>query len=412
MTEIPRTLRRSPGEMFRPVPPARTTFVRGAAVGWALLAWVGCSDGGVGPGEGGDPPGESVALGLEVVTDAVSSPVYLTQPPGDDRRLFILEKQGRIRVMVDGQLRQTPFLDLAAETADDGERGLLGLAFHPRYAENGLLFVHHTDLNGNTRIVRYTAASPDQADPASATTILTVEQPFSNHNGGQLAFGPEGLLHIGLGDGGSAGDPGGNGQDPTTLLGAILRIDVDGGSPYAIPADNPFVGGGGAPEVWAYGLRNPWRFSFDRSKGDLWVGDVGQNEVEEISFQPAGSVAGTNFGWNVMEGTRCFQASSCDQTGLTLPVHEYAHTDGCSVTGGFVYRGAALPSLRGRYFFGDFCSGFIRSFVLEDDVATDVRDHSEHLGTVGSLSSFGQDGDGELYVLSLAGVVYRLVASE
>ena len=371
-----------------------------------LLFSTACSD----EGPTDPEPVEDGVLALELVTDAVASPVYVTSPPGDASRLFILEKAGRVRVVRDGVLLDDPFLDIADATSDAGERGLLGMAFHPDYADNGFVFVHHTDLDGDTRLLRYTASSEEEADPASATVLLQVTQPFSNHNGGQIAFGPDGMLYVGLGDGGSGGDPQGNGQDPSTLLGTLLRIDVDGGAPYAVPADNPFVSDpDGADEVWVYGLRNPWRFSFDALTGDLWIGDVGQNRVEEISLQPASSAGGENYGWNVMEGSLCYEADSCDTSGLTLPVHEYEHPEGCSVTGGYVYRGQAIPWLEGRYLFGDFCSGFVRSFVLSGGSAEDVQDHSGELGDVGSLVSFGEDAAGELYVVDIGGAVHRIV---
>lgn len=369
-----------------------------------VLAAAACDD------TAGTPPLEEGALTLELVTDQVSAPVYLTNPPGDDRRLFVLERAGRVRVILDGELLEEPFLDITDQTSSGGERGLLGLAFHPDYAVNGLIFVYHTDLAGDTHVVRYTAASDDLADAASAETVLQVQQPYSNHNGGQIAFGPDGYLYIGLGDGGSGGDPDGNGQDPTTLLGTILRIDVDSGTPYAVPADNPFASDpAGAGEVWVYGLRNPWRFSFDRVGGDLWIGDVGQASLEEISMQPASSAGGENFGWNVMEGTQCFEADSCDTGGLTPPVYEYSHDEGCSVTGGYVYRGAALPQLVGRYVFGDFCTGFIRTLLLGGGEVTDVVDVTDDLGTVEGLASFGEDSVGELYVVAIEGAVYRVV---
>lgn len=382
--------------------PRADRFVATVAVAFGL--W-GCSDAVLPPIEG--------ALALEVVTDQVTSPVGLASAPGDASRLFIVEKSGRVRVVQNGILASEPFLDITALTSTDGERGLLGLAFHPDYAVNRHVFVYYTDNAGDTRVARYTAATPDQADPGSAEIILAVDQPYSNHNGGHVAFGPDGYLYVALGDGGDGGDPDGNGQELGTLLGAIVRLDVDGGSPYAVPSDNPFVGTAGAsPEIWAYGLRNPWRFSFDRANGNLFIGDVGQGRLEEISVQRAGSGGGENFGWNVMEGTECFGAGSCDASGLTMPVYEYDHDDGCSVTGGYVYRGAALPQLAGRYFFGDFCSGFVRSFRYEGGSAVDVQDHTEDLGVIGGLASFGEDVDGELYLVDIEGVVYRLVATE
>lgn len=353
------------------------------------------------------------SLALEVVTDEVTSPVGLATAPGDASRIFVLEQPGRVRVIRDGALQPDAFLDITSETSADGERGLLGLAFHPDYDVNGYVFVSYTNNAGDTRVARYTAASPDAADPGSVETVLAVDQPYSNHNGGHIAFGRDGYLYVALGDGGDGGDPDGNGQDMATLLGSILRIDVDGGSPYAVPSDNPLAGtAGAAPEIWVYGLRNPWRFSFDRANGNLFIGDVGQSRLEEISVQNAGSGGGENFGWNVMEGTDCFAAGSCSTTGLTLPVYEYDHDEGCSVTGGYVYRGTALPQLAGRYFFGDYCTGFVRSFRYEGGAAVDVQDHTTDLGTIGGLSSFGEDATGELYLLDIQGIVYRLVAPD
>lgn len=361
-----------------------------------------------------NPVGPDPAAGasLEVVVDGLDGPLDLTSAPGEEDRLFVVERPGRIRVVDNGTLVEAPFLDITSITSEGGERGLLGLAFHPDYASTGTFFINHTNLAGDTRVVRYTVSpSGDAADPSSATELILVAQPFANHNGGQLAFGPDGMLYIGLGDGGSSGDPSGHGQNPSTLLGSILRIDVDGGAPYAIPPDNPFADGAdGAPEVWMYGLRNPWRFSFDASTGDIYVADVGQNEIEEVSVLSTAEAAGANLGWDVLEGTRCYDAETCDRTGLVLPAHEYTHDEGCSITGGYVYRGAALPELQGRYFYGDYCGGWIRSFRLgSDGSATDVTDHTEAFGSVGDLASFGVDAAGELYVLDLDGTVYRMV---
>ena len=357
-------------------------------------------------------PDPSAVASLELVVDGLDGPLDLTAAPGEEDRLYVVERPGRIRIVDDGTLVETPFLDITSITSEGGERGLLGLAFHPDYPSTGTFFVNHTNLAGDTRVVRYTVSpSGDAADPSSATELILVEQPFSNHNGGQLAFGPDGMLYIGLGDGGSSGDPSGHGQNPSTLLGSILRIDVDGGAPYAIPPDNPFADGAdGAPEVWMYGLRNPWRFSFDASTGDIYVADVGQNEIEEVSVLSAADAAGANLGWDVLEGTRCYDAETCDRTGLVLPAHEYTHDEGCSITGGYVYRGAALPQLDGRYFYGDYCGGWVRSFRLSSDgAATDVTDHTEAFGSVGDLASFGLDAAGELYLLDLDGAVYRMV---
>lgn len=352
---------------------------------------------------------------LERVADGLEQPVFVTAAPGDARRLFVVEQTGRIRVIRDGQLLAEPFLDLSSQVSTGGERGLLGLAFHPGYVVNGWFFVHYTDSSGDSRVVRYVVSSdPDVADSGAALEILSVDQPYTNHNGGMLAFGPfDGALYIGYGDGGGSGDPDDNAQDLGTLLGTIVRIDVSlsvPSEPYRIPAGNPFRGTPEAsPEIWAYGLRNPWRFSFDLANGDLWVADVGQNSWEEVSVLPGNEPGGQNLGWPRTEGTRCFRPSTgCNTTGLTRPVYEYAHSDGCSVTGGYVYRGSAVPSLRGRYLFADFCSGWVRSFLFENGRATDVRTHTT-LAPGGSVSSFGQDNAGELYVVTHEGGVYRIV---
>ncbi len=350
-------------------------------------------------------PGTTPPFRLEEVVSGLDSPVGLTAPAGDGR-LFIAEQRGRIRIVEAGQLVPVPFLDITDRVRSGGERGLLGLAFHPRFAENGYFFVDYTDASGDTRVERYrVGANAGVADPASATLVLTVSQPYSNHNGGQLAFGPDGYLYIGLGDGGSGGDPQGNGQNPGTLLGALLRIDVDGTPPYSIPADNPFAdGAGGRPEIWAWGLRNPWRFSFDRETRELYIGDVGQNQWEEVDVAPAGA-GGRNYGWNVREGVHCYGASNCATSGLTDPVLEYDHSQGCSITGGFVYRGARIPAIAGIYFYSDWCGGWIRSFRFRNGVADERRDWN--LPDIGRVSSFGQDAESELYVLTDRGIVYR-----
>jgi glucose/arabinose dehydrogenase len=284
------------------------------------------------------------------------------------------------------------------------------MAFHPDYDSNGLFYVDYTDTQGNTRVERYrVSADRNRADPNSATLILTVEQPFANHNGGLLMFGPDGMLYVGLGDGGSGGDPFRHAQNLGTLLGSLLRIDVDRAVPYAVPQDNPFVNRPGARgEIWAYGLRNPWRFAFDREGGMLYIADVGQNRWEEINAVPIGA-AGVNYGWNILEGSECFNASSCNREGLTLPVLEYPRTGGaCSVIGGFVYRGGRIPALRGHYFYSDYCAGFLKSFKLVDGKAEDHREWN--VGNLGQVLSFGEDAAGELYILSANGRVYRLGA--
>ncbi|MGD8737940.1 MAG: PQQ-dependent sugar dehydrogenase [Anaerolineae bacterium] len=361
-------------------------------------------------------PGDaaSVRIELEQITSGLDTPVGIAHAGDGSGRLFVIEKPGRIRVLQDGQLTDTPFLDISERvSASQSERGLLGLAFHPDYASNGFFYVNYTDLRGDTTVSRFAVGSdPGRADPASETVLLVVAQPAANHNGGHLAFGPDGYLYIGTGDGGGAGDRYGNGQNPQTLLGAMLRIDVDGGSPYAVPADNPFVGSPGVrDEIWSIGLRNPWRYSFDRLTGDLYIADVGQNIYEEVNVQPAGSSSGQNYGWPIMEGLHCYpDGSDCDPAGLTLPVAEYNHAQGCSVTGGYVYRGQAFPALSGIYLYGDYCSGRIWGLVRSGDGAW----QNAELGQADArISSFGQDESGELYLTDIAGgTLFRIIGQE
>ncbi len=347
--------------------------------------------------------------GLEEIASGLAFPVYLTSPPADER-LFVLEKDGKVRIIKGGVLLETPFLDITELVSKAREQGLLGLAFPPDYASSGRFIVHYTDQNGDTRISSFhVSADPDVADPASEVPILEADQPFVNHNGGQILFGPDGFLYIGLGDGGSSGDPEGRGQRLDDLLGSILRIDVSSGTSYTVPSDNPFVGTAGArPEVWSYGLRNPWRFSFDRATGDLYIADVGQSNWEEINFAAAddGAGRGVNYGWNVMEGSHCYGADFCDQTGLTLPQVEYGHDQGCSVTGGYVYRGDAVPALQGHYVYADFCRGFVRSFQAGNPSAGMDRPDLEPNG---SIASFGEDAAGELYILTEDGRILKIV---
>jgi glucose/arabinose dehydrogenase len=349
-----------------------------------------------------------VNLQLQKVASGLAAPVYLTSPPGD-ARLFVVEQAGRIRIIENGQLLSTPFLDISSRVASGGERGLLSVAFHPQYATNGFFYVYFTGSSGELRIERFTVSpNASVANAASAKVILTVPHPRSNHNGGLALFGPDGMLYLGLGDGGGGGDPDLNGQNPNTLLGALLRIDVDGADPYGIPTGNPYAGRTDVrPEIWAIGLRNPWRFAFDAEDGLLYIADVGEGSWEEVNVVAANRAA-VNYGWNIMEASTCYNASSCDKQGLELPVVEYGHVDGaCSVTGGFVYRGAAIPEIAGHYFYADYCAGWIRSFKYENGAATDKR--SWDLGSVGSITSFGQDADHELYLTSANGSVYRFV---
>jgi glucose/arabinose dehydrogenase len=381
-----------------------------------LLAFLSCDAGGTGGPSGGPPPEPPppdgpVPVALQEVAGVVF-PLYLTSPPGDSR-LFIVEKGGAIRIVKDGSLLPSPFLDLSSKVSGGPEQGLLGLAFDPGYATNGRFIVHYTDVSGNTTLSAYrvSATDPDQADPATETILLTVEQPFPNHNGGQILFGPDGMLYLGLGDGGSGGDPGGRGQSLADLLGDILRLDVSSGTSYTVPPDNPFVGQTGPrPEVWSYGLRNPWRFSFDAATGDLYIGDVGQNVWEEVDVvaAAAGAGRGANFGWNVTEGRHCYASPGCDTSQFTMPVLEYSHAQGCSISGGYVYRGAAIPALQGHYFYADFCSGWVRSFRMQDGQAVEPYQWPT-LAPGGSVTSFGQDAAGELYIMIAEGRVFRIV---
>lgn len=383
-----------------------------AAVAVVALAALACGNSTGTPGAvGGGPAPGTVGVALQRVASGLDLPLFVTAPPGDPR-LFIVEKSGRIRVVESGALRPTPFLDLSTVVSAGPEQGLLGLAFHPAYAQNGLFVVDYTDQSGNTQVVTYKVSSdPNVADPATAHVILGVPQPFANHNGGEVAFGPDGDLYVGLGDGGSEGDPQGHGQDRTELLGSLLRIALNAdGAGYTTPADNPFAAGpGGArAELWNSGLRNPWRFSFDRATGELYIADVGQNAFEEVNVLPAGDRGGENFGWNIMEGMHCYAASSCDRSGLTLPVIEYGHDAGCSITGGYVYRGAAIAALQGTYFYADYCSGFVRSFRWQAGAVTE--EHAWPALEPGSgITSFGEDAAGELYLTAVSGDVYRIV---
>ena len=371
---------------------------------------------------GTTPPPGAVVLGTQSVVTGLASPVFLTAPRGDVR-LFVVEQGGTIRIVEGGALRGAAFLDISGRVQSGGERGLLGLAFAPDYADSGQFYVNYTDVNGDTIIARYRVGEdPGIADPGSAEILLTIRQPFGNHNGGTLTFGPDELLYIGMGDGGGAGDPGNRAQNDAILLGKMLRIDVSGGpgSGYAIPPSNPFAGQAlPLPEIWAKGLRNPYRFSFDRVMGDLYIGDVGQSEREEISVESVGSAGGRNFGWRLMEGSACFNpASGCNDGSLTLPVHDYGHGGGrCSVTGGYVYRGS-IASIFGHYFFADFCSGEVISFVWDGAGGiTNLTDRTAALAPAGgfqSITGFGEDGFGELYIVQFGsgantGEVLRIV---
>lgn len=354
-----------------------------------------------------------LALGLQEVASGLNMPIFLTAPPGDSR-LFILERAGRIRVVQNGILLATPYLDISALTTTSGERGLLSMAFHPQYASNGYFFLYYTNLAGDIVIERrqVSAGNANVADSLSALTILTIPHPtFSNHYGGLLSFGPDGYLYAGTGDGGGAGDPPRNAQNTNVLLGKLLRLDVNASSaaqPYAIPPGNPFATAGGRPEIWAYGLRNPWRYAFDVPAQLLYIADVGQANLEEVDVRPVGQ-AGNNYGWNIMEGTQCYNSASCNQAGLVLPAITYNNdtANGCSITGGYVYRGTALPELAGQYLYSDYCSAWLKSFSYSNGTASAVKDWG--ITNVGNILSFGQDAQNELYMLSGTGKVYKIV---
>jgi glucose/arabinose dehydrogenase len=358
------------------------------------------------------PPAGQDSLTLRLVAQGLSAPVFLTAPRSDSARLFVVEQGGRVRIIRNDTLTSEVFLDLRGRVSTGGEQGLLSIAFHPDYAANGYVFASYTNTQGDTRLVRFrVSADPESLDATSGDTILALDQPYANHNGGLIAFGPDGYLYVGLGDGGSGGDPQNHGQDLTTLLGSLLRLDVDGALPYTVPGTNPFVGHATArPEIWAYGLRNPWRFSFDRVAHDLYIADVGQGTREEVSVQPAASAGGENYGWRIMEGSTCYGGGGCNPAGLVLPVVDYENgADGCAVTGGYVYRGPALPAFAGLYFYADYCSAWIRSFRYSNGQIQDHWDWSGRLTPLGSVSSFGEDARGELYVVAHNGRVWRLV---
>lgn len=373
-------------------------------LGLPLLGAIACNSAGAGP-----PPRDDVAL--ERIATGLDDPVHLTAIPGDPR-LFVVEQPGRIRVIEDGEVRDEPFLDIAGKVRSGGERGLLSLAFHPSFESNGFFFVNYTERPaGRTVVERYRVASGgSRADPSSGRVVLAIDQPYGNHNGGHVLFDHRGLLWIGMGDGGAANDPQGNGQNLESLLGAMLRVDVDAREPYAIPAGNPFAAGRhGRPEIWASGVRNPWRFWIDAADTLVYIADVGQNEWEEIHVERADR-PGLNYGWNVLEGSRCFRGRSCDRAGMQSPLVEYSHGEGCSITGGVVYRGKAVPALRGHYLYADYCQGWIRSFRYADGRTADHREW--RIDRPGSISSFGVDGDGEAYVVTLEGDVFKVVSRE
>ncbi len=365
----------------------------------------------VAPPPTGPPPQGGDSVGLALVASGVGFPLYVTSPPGD-HRLFIVDKGGTIRIVKDGTLLPDPFLDVTPLVSTRAEQGLLGLAFPPDYATSGRFVVHYTDVNGDTRIVFYHVSSdPDRADPSSQAVILALAQPGPGHNGGQITFGPDGYLWIGLGDGGSReGADEGRAQSLADWFGSILRIDVSGGPAYTIPPDNPFVDTPGAkPEIWSYGLRNPWRFSFDRSTGDLYIGDVGEHHWEEINVGRASDDLGrgANYGWSRMEAHDCLQAG-CDQSGITFPFFQYGHEDAaCAITGAYVYRGAAIPRLQGQLIFSDFCAGWVHSLHATGDPGSPVNWPT--LAPDDHITSLAEDNDGELYVTTMGGKVFKVV---
>jgi len=402
------------------------SIVRFASLSVTAAVLAACGGGGGGGGgsttppvSGPNPPAPvTIGLTLAPYISGLSAPTFLTAPPGDTRQ-FVTERAGRILIVRSGTALARPFLDIRASVSTAGEGGLLSLAFDPAYATNGRFYVYRTDLTGDIVVERYTVSSnADLADPASVLPIIRIPHPtYQNHVGGTVTFGPDGYLYLGTGDGGGAGDPNRNAQNTASLLGKLLRLDVSAASatqPYRIPPTNPYVNQAGSrPEIWASGLRNPWRFTFDRgavATGQLYIADVGQDAREEIDVEAA-TQAGLNYGWPRMEGTACYQAQTCDQNGLVLPVLDYSHTTAtnspCSITGGFVYRGNSMPELAGHYFYSDYCAGFVRSFRLSGRTAADQRDWN--LTNVGRIVSFGQDGQGELYVLNDSGAIWAIV---
>jgi glucose/arabinose dehydrogenase len=360
-------------------------------------------------------------LTTDLVVSGLSSPVFVTAPPADYDRLFIVEQlSGQIKIFKDGALLGTPFLDIGSKIVSGGERGLLGLAFHPNYPDSGYFYIDYTrSSDGATVVARYNVSvNPDLADASSEEVLLLISQPYANHNGGMLAFGPnDGYLYIGMGDGGAAGDPNNNAQSDSTLLGKILRIDVDNSLTYSIPPSNPYYGDPDVEEeIWAHGVRNPWRYSFDRGTGDLYIGDVGQSVNEEIDFQPFDSPGGENYGWRCYEGNDPYNTLSCGpSTDYAFPIYQYDHSaNRCAITGGYVYRGCAIPDLDGTYFFADYCTGEIWSFNYDGSVVSNFQDRTAELAptgtTIDQISSFGEDAYGEIYIVDYTGgEIFKIV---
>ena len=381
---------------------------RNLALALLALTFAGCGSDSTGPGGGPLPTDLTLTL-QPFVASGLAAPVFLAQPL-DDGRIFVVEQAGRIRVIRGGALQTTPFLDISTRVLSGGERGMLSVAFHPQYATNKYFYVYFTALNGDIRIERFsTTANAEVADPASTRLIITApHSQYPNHNGGLVAFGPDGMLWTAFGDGGGGGDPLASGQNFNSLLGSLIRIDVNSGDPYAIPANNPFVGQAGRRgEIWAKGLRNPWRFAFDAPTGLLYIADVGQNAREEVNAQPIATAA-LNYGWNITEGFACYNATTCNQAGLTAPAIDYPNpSGGCSVTGGYVYRGSAIPGLSGHYLYSDYCNRRIKSFRYSAGAAVDQKDWG--LTSPGNVSSFGVDFAGEVYVIG-GSSIYRIAA--
>ena len=365
-------------------------------------------------GCGSDGPGGPPVvppLGLDTVALGLDHPLFVTASPGDPTRLFVVERPGTIRIVKNGVLLAKPFLDITSKVSTGAEQGILGMAFAPDYATSRRFYLHYIDPGVHSVLARFQAVgvSGDSADPGTEDTLLTILQPGGDHNGGMLAFGRDGYLYASIGDGGCCGDPNGHGQDRTELLGSMLRLDVSGNSGYSIPASNPWATDATIRhELWNYGLRNPWRFSFDRLTGDLYLADVGDNTREEVDVVSHTSHGGENFGWRIMEGSQCFNGDPCSSAGLTLPVLDYDHSEGCAVMGGYVYRGQAIPALRGTYFYAEFCAGWIRSFRWNGGQVTDRQEYSLLSGGE-QPNSFGEDAAGELYITTEGGNVYRIV---